>query len=102
MKYAKFGRIAGPAFIVIDGVFRAKSVIDKYNTNDPSWKREAVVQSAGFTAGMAAGVAIGAAIAFSPIGLVVGVVVGGAAAIGADIGVKVVAEIIYEWFETRS
>ncbi|ODB82667.1 hypothetical protein A3194_18020 [Candidatus Thiodiazotropha endoloripes] len=102
MKFAKLGRIAGPALIVIDGVFRAKSVIENYNSNDPSWKREAVVQSVGFTAGMAAGVVIGAAIAFSPIGLVAGVVVGGAAAIGADIGVKVVAEKIYDWFKTRS
>jgi hypothetical protein len=99
MKFAKFGKVAGPVFIALDGVFRTNSVIEKYNANDPTWKREAVVQSAGFTFGIAAGAVIGGAIALSPIGLAAGLVVGGAAALGADIGVKIAVEKIYSWFE---
>ena len=99
MKYAKFGRIAGPVFIALDGVFRTNTVIDKYNASDPTWKREAVVQSAGFTVGIAAGAVIGGAIALTPVGLAAGLVIGGAAAIGLDHIVKTGVEKIYSWFE---
>jgi hypothetical protein len=99
MKYAKFGKIAGPAFIMLDGVLRSKSVIDKYNANDPSWKREAVVQSVGFAGGIGMGVLIAGAIALTPIGLVAGLVLGGAVAVGADHVLKNVVEKIYDLFD---
>jgi len=66
------------------GYIRANGVYHAYNANDPTWKRQAVVQSAGFTAGVIAAGAIGFLIAVSPLGLVVGLVVGGAAALGVD------------------
>ncbi|MES9853160.1 MAG: hypothetical protein ABW170_15190 [Candidatus Thiodiazotropha sp. L084R] len=99
MKYAKIGRIAGPALIALDGVLRTKSVIDKYNANDPSWKREAVVQSAGFVGGIGVGVLIGGAIALTPVGLVTGLVIGGFVAFGADLAIKSTVETVYSFFE---
>ncbi|MCG7938720.1 MAG: hypothetical protein N0C88_07685 [Candidatus Thiodiazotropha lotti] len=99
MKYAKFGRAINPVFIALDGVFRANTVIDKYNSDDQTWKREAVAQSAGFTIGIASAAVIGGAIAISPIGLVAGLVIGGAAAFGVDHIVKIGVEKIYSWFE---
>jgi hypothetical protein len=41
--------------IMVDGVLRAKSVIDKYNTNDSSWKYKAVAQSVSFAGGIGIG-----------------------------------------------
>jgi hypothetical protein len=99
MKYARFGKIAGPVFIALDGVLRAKSVVDKYNANDSTWKREAAVQSAGFVGGIGMGMLIGSAIAITPVGLVAGLIVGGVVAVGADHGIKAVVEKIFDWFE---
>jgi hypothetical protein len=99
MKYTKFGRIAGPVFIMLDGGLRTKSVIDKYNANDPTWKREAVVQSAGFVGGIGMGVIIGGAIALTPVGLVAGLVIGGIAAVGADHFIKAGVEKVLGWFD---
>ncbi|MET0051442.1 MAG: hypothetical protein ABW095_10235 [Candidatus Thiodiazotropha sp.] len=78
LKYAKFGKIAGPAFVALDGFFRTKSVIDKYHANDPTWKREAVVQSAGFAGGL---------------------ILGGMAALGADHAITHTVEKIYSYFD---
>jgi hypothetical protein len=94
---AKIGRIAGPGLIVLDGYIRANGVYHAYNANDPTWKRQAVVQSAGFTAGVIAAGAIGFLIALSPLGLVVGLVVGGAAALGVDFFATNIAGRAYDW-----
>jgi F0F1-type ATP synthase assembly protein I len=99
MKFAKFGKVAGPVFIALDGVFRTNSVIEKYNANDPTWKREAVVQSTGFVGGVGVGVLIGSAIALTPVGLVAGMVIGGVAAFGADHLIKAGVENMLGWFD---
>ncbi|MCG8016782.1 MAG: hypothetical protein JAY97_11250 [Candidatus Thiodiazotropha sp. 'RUGA'] len=99
MKYAKLGRIAGPVFIVLDGVLRTKTVIGKYEANDPTWKRGAVSETVSFVGGIGAGVLIGGAIALTPVGLVAGMVIGGAAAIGADYYLKAGVDYMFEWFD---
>jgi hypothetical protein len=73
-KLAKFGRVAGPGFILLDGYFRYDKVATMYKQNNVNWKREAVIQISGFTAGLLAGAAIVFVIGFAPVGLVVGLV----------------------------
>ncbi|MCG8000115.1 MAG: hypothetical protein JAY99_11350 [Candidatus Thiodiazotropha lotti] len=98
MKFAKLGRIAGPASVVLDAALRTKTVREKYNANDPSWKREAVTESISFIGGIGVGVFIGGAIALTPVGLVAGMVIGGAAAIGADHYINAGIGSMFDWF----
>ncbi len=83
-KLAKFGKIAGPGFMVLDGALRTHKVANMYQENNAQWKREAVIQAGGFAAGIAAGVFIVFMIGFAPVGIVVGLVAAGAMAIAAD------------------
>ncbi len=53
-KLAKFGKIAGPGFIVLDGALRTHKVANMYQENNAQWKREAVIQAGGFAAGILA------------------------------------------------
>jgi len=83
-KLAKFGRVAGPGFIALDGYLRYDKVASMRQQNNPKWKREAVIQTTGFAAGLLAGAAIVFFIGFAPAGLILGLVAAGAAAILAD------------------
>ncbi len=83
-KLAKFGKIAGPGFMVLDGALRTHKVANMYQENNAQWKREAVIQAGGFAAGVAAGVFIVFMIGFAPVGIVVGLVAAGVAAIISD------------------
>ena len=84
IQLARFGKVAGPGFILLDGYFRYDKVAAMYKQNHANWKREAVVQSAGFVAGIAAGAGIIFVIGAAPLGLVVGIIAAGAMAIIAD------------------
>jgi hypothetical protein len=53
-KLAKFGRVAGPGLILLDGGLRAASVYKDYRANDPRWKRGAFVEGGSFVGGVAA------------------------------------------------
>ena len=83
-RFAKYGRVAGPGFIAIDGGLRAKKVLDMKNSDDSRWKREAVVQAGAFAAALGAGVAIAFFIAPVGVGFIVGAVVAGTAAVVLD------------------
>ncbi len=96
-KMAKVGRIAGPGFIAIDGALRVNKVHQMRKKNDPLWKREAVIQGAGFAAGIAAGVAIGFFIVPTAIGLTVGLAAAGAFAYLADKSASSLVSTVYDW-----
>jgi hypothetical protein len=83
-KLAKFGKVAGPGFILLDGYLRYDKVSNMYKQNNPQWKRETVIQSASFATGIMAGATIVFLIGAAPLGLVVGIVAAGAAAVVAD------------------
>ncbi len=83
-KLAKFGKIAGPGFIVLDGALRTHKVANMYQENNAQWKREAVIQAGGFAAGILAGAGIIFLIGIAPVGIVVGLVAAGVMAIVAD------------------
>lgn len=95
-KLAKFGKVAGPGFMLMDGYFRYDKVATMYNENNSNWKREAAVQSSGFLAGIAAGAAIVFVIGTAPVGLVVGIVAAGGAAVVADKTVTGMAGYFYD------
>ena len=82
--FARFGRVAGPGLIVLDGYLRANKVNHMRKNNDSAWKREAFVQSGAFTAGIIVGAAIGALLLATPVGLAIAIVAGGAAGLGVD------------------
>lgn len=96
-KFAKFGRVAGPGFILVDGYLRANSVYHSYREGG-NWQRKAVVEGGAFAGGIVAGTAIGLAMALTPVGLVIGIVAAGAVAVGADYALKKLLGEIYDWF----
>ena len=83
-KLAKFGKVAGPGFMLLDGFFRYDKVATMRQQNNEKWKREAVIQSASFTAGILVGTGIMFLVAISPVGIVAGIVAAGVMAIIAD------------------
>ncbi|WP_221797152.1 hypothetical protein [Oceanobacter mangrovi] len=95
-KMAKFGKIAGPGFIAFDGALRYNKVYQMRRNNNSQWKREAVIQGAGFAAGILAGVIIGAMIVPTAAGVAFGLVVAGGAAYIADKAVSIISSRIYD------
>ena len=83
-KLAKFGKVAGPGFIALDGFFRYDKVATMRQKNNEKWKREAVVQIGGFVGGIAAGTAIAFVVGFSAPGIIIGVIAAGVLAVAAD------------------
>jgi len=83
-KLAKFGRVAGPGFIALDGYLRYDKVSTMRQQNNLKWKREAVIQTVGFAAGIAAGIGIAFIIGFTGPAIIIGIVAAGAAAVIAD------------------
>jgi F0F1-type ATP synthase assembly protein I len=70
--------------ILLDGYLRYDKVNNMHKQKNPHWKREAVIQSAGFAGGILAGAGIVFLIGAAPLGLVVGIVAAGVAAVVAD------------------
>lgn len=95
-KFAKFGRVAGPGFILLDGYMRANAVYHSRKSGDPNWEREAFVQGGAFAGGIGAGIVIGTVMALTPVGLAIGIVAAGAAAVGADYAFKEVLGFVYD------
>ncbi len=96
-RLAKAGRVLGPGLVVLDGGLRAHNTYKMYKSNDPSWKREAVVQSAGFAFGLSSASLIGGAVLIIvPGGFLLAIVAGGIAALAADAGVQKVAGAVYD------
>lgn len=95
--FAKGARIVGPGFILLDGYLRTNKVYHLKKSNDPSWKKQAFVQSAAFIVGLIAGGLISAVLVATPLGLVIGLVIGGAAAVAADHVMAGFIEQIYDW-----
>lgn len=81
---ARYGRVAGPGLILVDGGLRANSVYSAWQNDDPEWTRMAVVEGGSFAMGIGVGVAVGFVMAITPVGLAVAIVAGGAVAVGAD------------------
>jgi len=81
---------------VLDAGLRVNSVYQHHQAGK-DWKREAVVQSAGFTMGLTAATLLISAIAVAtPLGLVLVIATAGATALGVDWGTKVLAGKIYD------
>lgn len=97
-RLAKFGRVASPGFIVLDGYLRANNVHYSWQNNDPNWERKAVVQGVSFGAGIGVGAVIGMVVTFTPMGLAIGIVAAGAAAVGMDYLVKDGVGRMYDWW----
>lgn len=96
-RLARAGRVLGPGLVVLDGGLRAKGVYKQYKANDPGWKREAVVQSAGFVMGLgSAGLIGGAVLMIVPGGFLLAIVAGGIAALATDAGVQKIASTVYD------
>ena len=97
-KLAKFGKVAGPGFMLLDGFFRYNKVATMRQQNNEKWKREAVVQGVSFLAGIGAGVAIAFMIGIAPVGLVIGLVAAGVVAVIADKAATKGINTLYDGF----
>ncbi len=96
-RLAKAGRVLGPGLVVLDGGLRAHNTYNMYKSNDPGWKREAVVQSAGFLMGVGTAGAIGMAVMMLvPGGFLLAIAAGGLMALGTDAGTKKLAGLVYD------
>jgi hypothetical protein len=97
-RFAQKARYAGKGLVVLDAGLRVNSVYQHYQTGK-DWKREAVVQTAGFAAGISVATAFITMVSVAtPLGLVLAIAVSGAAAFGVDWGAKTVSGIAYDLF----
>ena len=95
-RFAQKARYAGKGLIVLDAGLRVNSVYHHYQSGK-DWKREAVVQSAGFAAGLTvASFVITALTVSTPFGLILLILAGGASAVAIDSFVKKLGGLVYD------
>lgn len=95
-RFAQKARYVGKGLIVLDAGLRVNSVYQHHQAGK-DWKREAVVQGAGFGMGLLAASALITIISVAtPLGLVMVIAAAGATALGIDILTKAGAGKIYD------
>jgi hypothetical protein len=95
-RFAQKARYVGKGLIVLDAGLRVNSVYHHHQAGK-DWKREAVVQGAGFGMGLyAASTLITLISVATPLGLVIVIAVAGATALGVDLVSKNVAGRVYD------
>ncbi|MGH1441633.1 MAG: hypothetical protein ACRBBR_16080, partial [Cellvibrionaceae bacterium] len=89
-------RYIGKGLIVLDAGLRVNSVYQHHQAGK-DWKREAIVQGAGFGMGLTAATLLISAIAVAtPLGLVLVIATAGATALGVDVLTKAGVGKLYD------